>query len=134
MVIRKYTFTYNFDTVLCQFLETGTSDRCLISIVQLLRFSGFRLYPLSFFLYSPFKGKSPPLLSVADVGRGSLQDRNLWPKGINISYLCRIFYSNTLISVRTWLKKVESCLKFIVEFGFGSVSQVLGVWVFLSEN
>ena len=22
-------FWYNFDTVLCQFLETGTSDRCL---------------------------------------------------------------------------------------------------------
>ena len=48
-------FWYNFDTVLCQFLETGTSDRCLIGIVQLLRFSGFSLYPLSFFLYSPFK-------------------------------------------------------------------------------
>ena len=47
-----YTFCYNFDTVLCQLLETGTSDRC---ILQLLRFSGFSLYPLSFFLYSPFK-------------------------------------------------------------------------------
>ena len=44
-----------FYTVLRQFLETGTSDRCLIGIVQLLRFSGFSLYPLSFFLYSPFK-------------------------------------------------------------------------------
>ena len=30
-------------------------DRCLICIVQLLRFSDFSLYPLSFFLYSPFK-------------------------------------------------------------------------------
>ena len=50
-----YTFCYNFDTVLCQLLETGTSDRCLIYIVQLLRFSGFSLYPLSFFPYSPFK-------------------------------------------------------------------------------
>ena len=59
-VIRKYiliyTFWYNFDTVLCQFLETGTSDRCLLCIVQHLRFSGFILYPLSFFLYSPFEG------------------------------------------------------------------------------
>ena len=35
------------DTVLCQFLETGTSDRCLIRIVQLPRFSGFSIYPLS---------------------------------------------------------------------------------------
>ena len=50
-----YTFWYNFDTVLSQFLETGTSDRCLTYIVQRLRFSGFILYPLSFFLYSPFK-------------------------------------------------------------------------------
>ena len=50
-----YTIWYNFDTVLYQFLETRTSDRCLICIVQRLRFSGFSLYPLSFFLYSPFK-------------------------------------------------------------------------------
>ena len=54
-VILTYTLHiyvwYNFDTVLCQFLETGTSDRCLISIVQLLRFLGFSLYPLWFFLY-----------------------------------------------------------------------------------
>ena len=50
-----YTFWYNFDTVLYKFLETGTSDRCLIYILQRLRFSGFSLYPLSFFLYSPFK-------------------------------------------------------------------------------
>ena len=50
-------FWYNFDTVLCQFLETGTSDKCLIGIVQNLKFSGFILYPLSFFLYSPFEKK-----------------------------------------------------------------------------
>ena len=42
-------FLYKFDTVLHQFLETGTSDRCLIGIVQLLRFSGFSLYPLLIF-------------------------------------------------------------------------------------
>ena len=48
-------FWYNFDTVLCQFLYTGTSDRCLIGFFQILRFSSFSLYSLSFFLYSPFK-------------------------------------------------------------------------------
>ena len=48
----KYTFWYNFDKVLYQFLETGTSDKCLKCLNQLLRFSGFSL-PLSFFLYSP---------------------------------------------------------------------------------
>ena len=44
-----YTFWYNFDTVLYEFLETGTSDRCLIYMGQLLRFTGFSLNPLSFF-------------------------------------------------------------------------------------
>ena len=53
--LQIYEFSYNFDTVLYQFLETGTSDRCLICIVQLLRFPCFILYPLSFFLYSPFQ-------------------------------------------------------------------------------
>ena len=36
---------YGRDTVLCQFLETGTSDRTLIGLHQLLRFSGFSLFP-----------------------------------------------------------------------------------------
>ena len=50
-----YAFWYNFDTVLCQYLETGTSDRCFIGLDQLLRFSGFSLFPLLFFLYSLFQ-------------------------------------------------------------------------------
>jgi len=54
-ILHIYVFWYNFDTVLYQFLETGTSDRTLICLNQLLRFSDFSLYPLSFFLYSPFK-------------------------------------------------------------------------------
>ena len=54
-------FSYNFDTVLYQFLETGISDMC---IVQRLRFSGFILYPLSFFLYSPFKNELSTKLKV----------------------------------------------------------------------
>ena len=58
VIYLTYTFWYNFVTVLRQFLETGTSDRCFIGIVKLLRFSSFSLHPLSFFLYSPFnKGK-----------------------------------------------------------------------------
>ena len=47
-------FRINF-TVLYPFPETGTSDRCLICIVQQLRFSVFSLYPLLVFLYSKFK-------------------------------------------------------------------------------
>ena len=37
-----------FISILYQFLETGTSDRTLICLNQLLRFSGFSLYPFSF--------------------------------------------------------------------------------------
>ena len=55
VLIYVYDFSYNFDIVLYQFLETGTSDRCLIGTVQNLRFLGFSLYPLSVFHYSPFK-------------------------------------------------------------------------------
>jgi len=50
--LHVYEFSYKFDTVLYQFLETGSSDKYT---VQRLRFSGFILYPLSFFLYSPSK-------------------------------------------------------------------------------
>jgi len=53
-----YGFLYRFDKGLFQFLETETSDRCLICILQRLRFSGFILYPLSFFLYSPFNNQN----------------------------------------------------------------------------
>ena len=44
-----YEFWYNFDTVLYQFLETGTSDRTLIGRDQLLKCSGFSV----FLLYDP---------------------------------------------------------------------------------
>ena len=43
-IVYLYEFSYNFATVLYQFLETGTSDRTLIFILQRLRFSGFILY------------------------------------------------------------------------------------------
>ena len=43
-----------FDTVLYQFLWRGTSDRTLMGLNELLKCLGFSLYPLSFFIYSPF--------------------------------------------------------------------------------
>ena len=46
-------FWYNFDTVLCQFLQTGTSDKCVICIVQNLKFSCFILYPPFIFFTVP---------------------------------------------------------------------------------
>ena len=59
---KKNLISIHFGRILTQFvsqfLETGTSDRCLIYLVQRLRFSGFRIYPRSLFLYSPFKGHS----------------------------------------------------------------------------
>ena len=54
----NYSFWYNFDTVLYQFLETGTSDRRLICIVQRLRFSGFSLYPFHFSFTVHLRGKN----------------------------------------------------------------------------
>ena len=50
-----YKYLQIYVLVLYQFLKTGISDRTLIGLNQLLRFSGFSLYPLSFFLYGPFK-------------------------------------------------------------------------------
>ena len=48
-------FLYKFYTVLYQFLETGTSDMTYMGRDQELKWLAFRLYPLSFFLYYPFK-------------------------------------------------------------------------------
>ena len=56
-----YTFWYNFDTVLYQFLETRTSDRTLISsqvstyTPLYISFTVPLIYPLIYFLYSPFQ-------------------------------------------------------------------------------
>ena len=50
-----YEFSYNFNTVLYQFLETGTLDKTFMGRDQELKLLAFSLYPLSFFLYSPFK-------------------------------------------------------------------------------
>ena len=44
-----YEFSDNFDTVFHQFLETGTSDRTLMGLDQLLKCLGFSLYPLLIF-------------------------------------------------------------------------------------
>ena len=41
---------YCNDTDLYQFLDTRTSDRCLLNIVQLLGFLGFSLYPIAYSL------------------------------------------------------------------------------------
>ena len=52
-----FQFLFKFDTVLYQFLKTGTLDKTLMGLDQLQRYLGFSLYLLSFFLYSPFKYK-----------------------------------------------------------------------------
>ena len=54
-----FKFLYNFDTVLHQFLEMGTSDITLIGLDQLHKYSGFSLYSVKFLLYSPFKYDDP---------------------------------------------------------------------------
>ena len=52
-----YELSYNFNTVLYQFLETGTSDKTVMGRDQELKWLAFSLYPLLFFLYSPSKIK-----------------------------------------------------------------------------
>ena len=53
-----YTFWYNFDTVLYQFLETDTSDRTLMGRDKLLSCLGFSLYPRHFSFTVPFSSDS----------------------------------------------------------------------------
>ena len=52
----NFKLSYNFNTVLYQFLETGTSDKTCMGRDQELKWLAFSLYPISFFLYSPCKG------------------------------------------------------------------------------
>ena len=51
-----FEFSYKFDTVLYQFLEIGASDITFMGRDQELKWLAYSLYPLSFFLYYPFKG------------------------------------------------------------------------------
>ena len=55
-IFHSNEFLYNFETVVYQFLETGTSDRTNIGRDQLLKFLGLSPYPLSVYFNSPFKG------------------------------------------------------------------------------
>ena len=52
--IYEFSYNFNFNTVLNQFLETGTSDKTFMGRDQELKILAFSLYPLSFFLYCPF--------------------------------------------------------------------------------
>ena len=54
LYIYIYEFSYKIDTVLYQFLETGTSDITFMGRYQVQKGLDFSLYPLSFFRYSLF--------------------------------------------------------------------------------
>ena len=49
---------YKFDTVLYQFFETGTSDRTLTGLDQLLRNLGFTPYPFHFSFKAPLNSRT----------------------------------------------------------------------------
>ena len=57
--IPKHLLTFYLWKVLYQFLETGTSDKTFMGQDQELKWLAFCLYPLLFFLYSPFKETFP---------------------------------------------------------------------------
>ena len=101
--LHKYEFSNKFDTVLCQFLESETSDRCLMCIVQCLRFSGF--IPLSFFLYTvPLRTKNDlnfhyaigNFFLIDDVSKTNLKNyrsQKNWVFATNSDFLISIFDS-----------------------------------------
>ena len=90
-VNEKSKFWYSFDSVLYQFIETWTSERTLTGLNQLLKCSGFNLYPLSFFLYSPF--------NLTQKGGGGLKNKTF--KRINetarkeVGWICLLFKKKT---------------------------------------
>ena len=60
-----YEFSYNFNTVLYQFLKIGTSDITFMGHDRELKWLAFSLYRLSFFLYSPFNSFATIMFSVS---------------------------------------------------------------------
>ena len=60
-----YEFSYIFDTVLYQFLETGTSDRTHIGLDQQQNIWGFRLNSFSFYINSSFQGVFSSLMDLS---------------------------------------------------------------------
>ena len=64
---------YNFNTVLYQFLETGKSDITFMGRDQELKWLAFNLYPLSFFLYSPFKQENQGYRQIKQENQGNRQ-------------------------------------------------------------
>ena len=114
----------HFGIILTQFynnfFEIGTSNRTLIGLNQLLRFSGFSLYSPSFFLYSPFKRigniiSSEPLLKrdVCPIHNGILDNFFLFKYGLDIHvFVCKYcllctFWTFSKTSIVHWRLNVE---------------------------
>ena len=100
-ILHIYEFSYKFDTVLHQFFETETSDRCLSHIcnVQRQRFSGHILYPLSYFLYSPFglQGRQNRHFGSKKCLRGTVVNRACTFSNI-LAFRNQLFVENNSIS------------------------------------
>ena len=90
-----YEFSYKFDIVLYQFLETGTSDITFMGRDQELKWLAFSLYPLSFFLCSPFK--------------------------VNELSYCKKLFFNLFIYIHISLKPHLLDLKFLIQTTINSV-------------
>ena len=83
---------YKFDKVVNQFLEIGTSDITFMGRDRELKWLAFSLYPLSFFLYSPFKhAKNCVLLGTQYIGC-----RNILNTSCNNAKTQKVFYKYSL--------------------------------------
>ena len=98
-----------------QFLETGTSGKTFMGRDQELKWLAFSLYPLSFFLYSPFK---PMLFGSLASQRTNI---NIW---IKITHFPAIFSNLTILPIDVFM---IDFLLYIFDFYMSSPKQTLFV-------
>ena len=100
-------------TVLYQFLETGTSDKTLIGLDQILKWLGFSLFPPSVFLNSPFKGTVSIMFKWPSMKRWQCPIHNATLKtclmkcelDISISNYRKLIIFNTKVTCALYCKK-----------------------------
>ena len=95
---------YKLDTVLYQFLETGTSDITFMGRDQELKWLAFSLYPLSFFLYSPLSMALKQVLIFTNIEKDYSEVMNL-SSDLNIfkHYFFRYYSTLNPCSIFTFL-------------------------------
>ena len=132
-LLHIYEFSYTFDTVLYQYLKTGTSDRCLICIVQRLRFSGFILYPpFNFSFIVPLSRNLRPGIvlktsfktRVSRLGLGSCVNMNICYEIFSL-FLFSIFFESLKSKCTQMLRPQKGNSGVLYSFKFRAQSALL---------